>query len=115
MDKQVEKVLNELRKDKEFADCTEEELLEIALLEVKAKANYKNYVVSDKVLAKNEDKKTRTVKVSDAKVELFKDIADFLTETYENVEIVKENKLIQIKFDNKIFKLDLIEQRPPKK
>ena len=33
----------------------------------------------------------------------------------ESVEIVKENKLLTVKIGSKTFKIDLIEQRPPKK
>ena len=33
----------------------------------------------------------------------------------ENVTILNENKLIQVKINGKVFKIDLIEQRPPKK
>jgi DNA repair exonuclease SbcCD nuclease subunit len=32
-----------------------------------------------------------------------------------SVEIVKENKLLTLKINEKTFKVDLIEQRPPKK
>ena len=38
----------------------------------------------------------------------------FGMENYENVEVLKENKLIQVKLNGKTFKIDLIEQRPPK-
>lgn len=59
--------------------------------------------------------KPRTVKISDEKQALFKDLVDFLTESNQNVEILKENKLIQVKIGEKTFKIDLIEQRSPKK
>lgn len=59
--------------------------------------------------------KPRTVKISNEKQALFKDLVDFLTESNQNVEILKENKLIQVKIGEKIFKIDLIEQRSPKK
>ena len=59
--------------------------------------------------------KPRTVKISNEKQALFKDLHDFLTENHQNVEILKENKLIQVKIGEKTFKIDLIEQRPPKK
>ena len=62
------------------------------------------------------EKKERVVKVSDEKQALFGEIYQHLTEVYsENVEIVKENKLLTVKVAQKIFKIDLIEQRPPKK
>ena len=62
------------------------------------------------------EKKPRVVKISDEKQALFSDIYQNLTEIYgENVEIVKENKLLTVKIGSKTFKIDLIEQRPPKK
>ena len=57
----------------------------------------------------------RTVKVSDEKVALFEILVGNLMENYENVDILKENKLIQVEIGGKIFKIDLIEQRPKKK
>lgn len=60
--------------------------------------------------------KPKTVKVSDEKRTLFSNIYQNLIENYgENAQIVKENKLITVKIGEKIFKIDLIEQRPPKK
>jgi ABC-type sugar transport system ATPase subunit len=58
--------------------------------------------------------KPKTVKVSDEKVELFKEILENLQENHQNVEILKENKLISVEINGKIFKIDLIEQRKPK-
>lgn len=58
--------------------------------------------------------KSKTVKVSDEKVELFKEILKNLQENHQNVEILKENKLISVEINGKIFKIDLIEQRKPK-
>ena len=64
----------------------------------------------------NKEKKERVVKVSDEKQLLFSQIHEVLTDFYgENVEIVKENKLLTVKVGTKTFKVDLIEQRPPKK
>ena len=61
------------------------------------------------------EKKERVVKVSDEKQALFGEIYQHLTEVYgENVEIVKENKLLVVKVAQKTFKIDLIEQRPKK-
>ena len=60
-------------------------------------------------------KAPRTVKVSDEKVALFDSLVGNLMENYENVDILKENKLIQVEIGGKVFKIDLIEQRPKKK
>ena len=55
------------------------------------------------------------MKISDEKQKLFAEILANLKENHENVEILKENKLIQVKIGEKVFKIDLIEQRQPKK
>ena len=61
------------------------------------------------------EKKPKTVKISEEKQELFKIILENLQENFENVEVLNQNKLISIKINDKTFKLDLIEQRKPKK
>ena len=58
--------------------------------------------------------KPKTVKVSDEKKTLFTEILSNLEYDYEKVEVLKENKLIQVEINGKIFKIDLIEQRKPK-
>jgi hypothetical protein len=59
--------------------------------------------------------KPKIVKVSDEKKSLFSEILTNLEDVYRNeVEILKENKLIQVKIGNKVFKIDIIEQRPKK-
>ena len=67
----------------------------------------------DKV--KRKQTKPKTVKVSDEKATLFNQILENLYKYNENVEVLKENKLIQVKIGEKTFKIDLIEQRPPQK
>ena len=62
------------------------------------------------------ESKPRTVVTSDEKKQLFADIFGNLAEIYgENAKIEKENKLIIVKIGEKTFKIDLIEQRKPKK
>jgi predicted methyltransferase len=58
--------------------------------------------------------KPKTVKVSAEKTELFAEILQNMQENHQNVEVLKENKLIQVEINGKIFKIDLIEQRKPK-
>ena len=60
------------------------------------------------------DKRERTVKISDEKQAFFAELRDFLTTNYENVTVLKENKLFEVKIGDKIFKLDLIQQRDKK-
>ena len=61
------------------------------------------------------EKKPREIKVSDEKQTLFGEIVEKLAETGRNYEILKENKLICVRIGEKTFKIDLIEQRQPKK
>lgn len=62
--------------------------------------------------------KPRTVKVSDAKKELFNQFSQFLTDFCEknaaSYSILTENKLFQVNFCGETFKIDLIQQRKPK-
>ena len=61
------------------------------------------------------NRKPRTSKTSDEKQALFSEIYQNLKEKFgENVEIVKENKLLTVRQGEKVFKIDIIEQRPPK-
>lgn len=64
---------------------------------------------------KKKESKPRTVKVSDEKQMIFENILENLQNLYENVTVLKKNKLIEIKFNEKTFKIDIIEQRPKKK
>lgn len=70
------------------------------------------YATSDK---SEKTRKPHVTKISDEKQALFAGILANLQEKYaENVKILKENKLIEVKIGEKTFKVDLIEQRPPK-
>lgn len=67
-----------------------------------------------------EDKKTRkgvprTVKTSDEKKDLFQNIMENLKENYEDITILNENKLISVKIGEKSFKINITEDRKPKK
>lgn len=62
--------------------------------------------------------KTKVIKVSDEKRDLFNLLHDTLKD-YEmdfngKTTVLKENKLIQFEINGKTFKIDLIEQRPKK-
>ena len=73
----------------------------------------------NKDISANTGKKERKkpeIKVSDEKKELFKAIYGHLDEIFgDNVEILNENKLISVKINDKTFKIDIIQCRPPKK
>ena len=65
---------------------------------------------------KEKVRKERTVKVSDEKQELFHKIySELLTYGNSNVTILKENKLIEVKIGEKVFKIDVIETRNKRK
>ena len=62
------------------------------------------------------ESKPRTVVTSDEKKTLFNQIFSNIEQIYGgNAHIEKENKLIIVKIGEKTFKIDLIEQRKPKK
>lgn len=91
-----------------------------ALNEKAKKVKIQHGAVADK---ERKPAKERTTKVSDEKKALFESILHNLdrciTENVcvdkENITVLKENKLIQVKIGDKIFKIDIIEQRPAKK
>jgi hypothetical protein len=68
------------------------------------------------VTKEKKERKPVTKKVSDEKKQLFLDILESLQAIYgENVSILNNNKLIQVKIGEKSYKIDVIEQRPKKK
>lgn len=92
---------------------------EQAELEQKAKDNKITATIHEAGKGKRKASKPKTVKVSDEKQRLFKElfsvISEYCVDENGSCEVLKENKLIQVKIGEKIFKVDLIEQRPPKK
>jgi hypothetical protein len=64
---------------------------------------------------RKKSEKPKTIKISPEKLLLFIQIQEMLEENYENVEILKENKLISVETNGKVLKIDLIEQRKAKK
>lgn len=86
---------------------------EQAELEEKAKKMPRKYEKTVKNDEKS-SKKPKTVKVSQEKQELFNILYEGLFNFYEDVQILKENKLISVQVNGKTFKIDVIEQRPPK-
>lgn len=96
--------------DEGYLDNEEEQALT-----QKAKDNHITATIhdaGDKV--KRKKSSPRTVKVSDEKQALFAEIIETLEVTGYSHTILKENKLIEVKIGEKIFKIDLIEQRTKK-
>ena len=73
----------------------------------------------DHDISKKSVKKVHTVHISDEKKALFTEIQTFLNDfclkNNASVEVLKENKLFSLKIGEKTFKIDIIEQRTPKK
>ena len=119
----------EIQKSMKLLGMTKEEAIELWLedegyldneeqneLEQKAKNSKITATIHGAGGEKKKQSKPKTVKVSDEKQALFSRIESFLKDyTAYNVETLKENKLIQVKIGEKVFKIDLIEQRQPKK
>jgi len=60
-------------------------------------------------------RQTRNRTVSPEKSGFVEKLYQFLTENYENVEIIRPNKFYSVEINGKIIKMDIMEQRPPKK
>ena len=118
----------EIKKNMETLDLSEEDAIQLWLddndfevneeleeLDAKAKKVKVDHG-AESTATRKKSEKPRTVKVSDAKKELFGQIYANLASFYaNNATILKENKLIEVKIGEKTFKIDIIEQRPPKK
>lgn len=107
-------IMAEYESDGEPID--EESAREVAIMEIKAKG-LKNYTTTEKSMKKKS--KPRVAKVSDEKKAIFDNILQNLDRcegvSRENIQILKENKLISVQIADTIIKIDLIEQRKPKK
>ena len=78
----------------------------------------KNIKISKEITPKKEKKERKKpeIKTSDEKKELFSEILSNLEDVYrENVKVLNENKLIEVKIGDKTFKIDVIQVRQPKK
>jgi hypothetical protein len=118
----------EIEKSMKVLGMTKEEAIEMWLedegyldneeqteLEEKAKANKITATIHGASAEKKKQSKPKVVKVSDEKATLFNEICESLDELSYNFTVLKENKLIQVEIGEKIIKIDLIEQRKPKK
>lgn len=123
----------ELEKSMKVLGITKEEAIEMWLedegyldneeqaeLEQKAKKNKITATIHGaSATEKKKQSKPKTVKVSDEKQRLFKELSavikEYCIDEGGKCEILKENKLIQVEIGGKTFKIDLIEQRKPKK
>ena len=119
----------EIKKSMKALDLTKEEAIQMWLedndyevneeqaeLDAKAKKVKIDHGASAVDKTKSKEKKPRPKVASDEKKELFDEIFSNLADVYgQNARIEKENKLIIVQIGEKVFKIDLIEQRKPKK
>lgn len=132
--KQINIPDKEIKKSMELLELTEEEAIEMWLEDEGYLDNEEQIELTQKVKdsgilstihgakaenVEKKEKKPKTVKISDEKQHLFANLKTFLEGYALNqgaeVEVLNPNKLILIKIGEKTFKLDLIEQRKPKK
>lgn len=111
IDKLALEIFKECEKDGE--PVTMEEAKEMAQMEIGARGMSREATSTEKK-ATPAEKKKRTVKISDEKVELFTLLWEAVSAKYEGAEITKENKNISVTINEKTFKVDLIEQRAKK-
>lgn len=108
----TQKIFDECAKDGE--PVTMDEARDMAKMELNSK-NFDHAARESAPKAKNAPKKPHTVKVSDEKKELFNTILQNLTRTVgvesENITVLTENKLIQVRIGDKTFKIDVVECR----
>lgn len=126
-DKEIEKAMKSL-------ELTKEEAIEMWLEDEGYMDNEEQIALTQKVKEsgimttihgasaekkEKKDKKPKTVKISEEKQHLFANMKTFLEGYALNcdgkVEILTQNKLMTIQIGEKTFKIDLIEQRKPKK
>ena len=117
----------ELEKLQKALDLSLEESIDLWLEDHEYQENEEQNKLDEKAkkckidhnIDKQGTRKPKTVHVSDEKKLIFDEIHQFLNKFSENysaeVEILKENKLFALKVGGKTFKIDIIEQRPPKK
>lgn len=102
-----EKLFNEIRNDKEFADCTDEEIEEMVTMELGA-SEIKNYTQAQ---VEKKTKKPREKKIDEDKKAIIEIIAKALNDNGYNATITNVDKEI----DFGVFTVNLVKHRPPKK
>ena len=118
-------------KDKEIKDLmknldiTEQEAVETWLFDHDYTSNEQVEILSKKANANKTDKIVVTDKITRKKVErtpkenptkefLVSQMYQALQPIVQNINIINKNKLIEFTYNDKVFKLDLVEKRQPK-
>jgi len=118
-DETIKKYIDKLSltKDEAIALYLEEEGYQVnaEYEELDKKAKQVKILKGAKAETSTKPRKPRTVKISDEKQELFAFVQNALIAEYsaDNVKVVKDNKLFTVTIGDKVFKIDLIEQRKP--
>lgn len=111
LEKLAKQIFDECAKDNE--PITMEEALEMAKMEIGAKDVKREAKALEQP---KKEKKPKIVQVSQEKQMLFSNILGCVNTIYgEDVQILTQNKLISVQIGDKIFKIDIIEQRKTKK
>ena len=111
IEKLAKKIMKECEQDGE--PVTLEEAMEMAKMEVGAK-DISIEARKDAPKAEAAEKRVRKVNSSDEKIALFSNLMSFLSENFENVTVLKENKLIEVKIGEKTLEINIVEHRKPK-
>ena len=109
LEKLAKQIFDECAKEGE--PITMEEAQEMAQMEINAKGIKVGARAIEPKAEK--EKKQRIAQASAEKQKIFSDIVEFLQRDY-NICIEKDNKLLKITENGKIFKLDLVETRQKK-
>ena len=104
--KTKEQIIAELKKDKDFAECSAEELEEMAEMELKSQAN-RHYEQSDTPRKKAD----RPKKVDEVKKSLIATLSTALNEVAENVVVRNDEKYIDFQIGADNYTLNLVKHR----
>lgn len=109
--KTKEQIIAEIKKDKDFADCTAEDIEEMAEMELKVQGN-RRYEQSDTPRKKAD----RPKKVDDVKVKILQEIGWVLAELPQvsDFKITNPQKSLDFKVGGECYTLNLVKHRPKK-
>lgn len=107
--KTKEQIIAEIKKDKDFADCTADEIEEMAEMELKVQGN-RRYEQSDTPRKKAD----RPKKVDEVKKSLVSQLAEFLTDKVQDLTITNDQKSLDFKAGGECYTLNLVKHRPKK-
>ena len=112
VEKLTKEIYEECKRDGE--PVTWAEALDMATAEVNAKLISASERVQSDDKTQTKERKPRKSSTSDVKKQLFQQIYAYLSDNFD-VNVLTDNKKVQILYENKNFTLDLVENRPKKK